>query len=150
MPSIIKSLYEARTNRVTIGTPAYSWKEFSWESHWHIQRSSHFRIIKCRLRCNITCMVQIGTTGATHIKYITSIKNKSCIVSICTNVNIHWYHRAFKCSFMKKYVRRTWALHGIDGWYLGLTLEHYRCYRVYATQTGGKEYLMQWNFYQET
>jgi hypothetical protein len=31
--------------------------------------------------------------------------------------------------------RRTWAVHGVDGWYLGGAPEHYRCYRVYASKT---------------
>ena len=31
--------------------------------------------------------------------------------------------------------RRTWAVHGVDGWYIGGAPEHYRCYRVYATKT---------------
>jgi hypothetical protein len=31
--------------------------------------------------------------------------------------------------------RRTWAAHGMDGWYLGGAPKHYRCYRVYATKT---------------
>jgi hypothetical protein len=34
--------------------------------------------------------------------------------------------------------RRTWAVHGVDGWYLGGAPEHYRCYRVYATKTGAE------------
>ena len=28
-----------------------------------------------------------------------------------------------------------WAAHGVDGWYLGPALEHYRFYRVYVTNT---------------
>ena len=31
--------------------------------------------------------------------------------------------------------RRTWAAHGIDGWYIGRAPEHYRCYRVYIPKT---------------
>ncbi len=31
--------------------------------------------------------------------------------------------------------RQTWGTHGINGWYLGPALEHYRCYRVFANQT---------------
>ena len=27
--------------------------------------------------------------------------------------------------------RRTWAYHGIDGWYIGPAMEHYRCMRCY-------------------
>eukprot|EP00957_Ditylum_brightwellii_P118156 9011374-Ditylum_brightwellii.AAC.1 len=35
----------------------------------------------------------------------------------------------------KSTVRKTWAPHGIDGWYIGPTPHHYRCYRVYVTAT---------------
>ena len=31
--------------------------------------------------------------------------------------------------------RKSWDPHGIDGWYLGPAMEHYRCYRLYATST---------------
>jgi hypothetical protein len=31
--------------------------------------------------------------------------------------------------------RRTWDPHGVDGWYLGAAPEHYRCHRVYVTNT---------------
>ena len=31
--------------------------------------------------------------------------------------------------------RKTWAVHGVEGWYLGGAREHYRCYRVYASKT---------------
>jgi len=31
--------------------------------------------------------------------------------------------------------RKSWATHGIDGWYLGPATEHYRCYRIYVTKT---------------
>ena len=31
--------------------------------------------------------------------------------------------------------RASWAAHGVDGWYLGPAVEHYRCYRVYVTNT---------------
>ncbi len=31
--------------------------------------------------------------------------------------------------------RKTWAVHGVDGWYIGGAPEHYRCYKVYATKT---------------
>jgi hypothetical protein len=32
-------------------------------------------------------------------------------------------------------IRQSWAPHGVDGWYLGPSLEHYRCYQVYANKT---------------
>jgi hypothetical protein len=32
-------------------------------------------------------------------------------------------------------VRRTWAPHGVDGWYLGGAPEHYRCHRIYVPKT---------------
>jgi hypothetical protein len=35
----------------------------------------------------------------------------------------------------KPSVRQSWAPHGVDGWYLGPVLEHYRCYQVYCTKT---------------
>jgi hypothetical protein len=31
--------------------------------------------------------------------------------------------------------RRTWALYGQDGWYIGPVLEHYRCCILYITKT---------------
>ena len=31
--------------------------------------------------------------------------------------------------------RRTWAPHGIDGWYIGPALDHYQCYRVRIPST---------------
>jgi hypothetical protein len=31
--------------------------------------------------------------------------------------------------------RGSWDPHGIDGWYLGPAMEHYRCYSVYANAT---------------
>ena len=31
--------------------------------------------------------------------------------------------------------RRTWASHGVDGWYLGAAPEHYHCHRTYITKT---------------
>jgi hypothetical protein len=34
--------------------------------------------------------------------------------------------------------RRTWAPYGLDGWYIGPSLQHYRCYTVYITKTRGK------------
>jgi hypothetical protein len=34
--------------------------------------------------------------------------------------------------------RRTWAPHGQDGWYIGLALEHYRCYTAYINKTRGE------------
>jgi hypothetical protein len=36
----------------------------------------------------------------------------------------------------KSGVWRTWAPHGVDGWYLGPPTEHYRCYTVFCTKTG--------------
>ena len=39
---------------------------------------------------------------------------------------------------VKPSVRASWSPHGIDGWYLGPAMEHYRCYRVYATETAAE------------
>ena len=38
----------------------------------------------------------------------------------------------------KPTVRGTWASHGVKGWYIGPSMEHYRCYHVYITKTGGE------------
>ena len=38
----------------------------------------------------------------------------------------------------KSTVRKTWAPHGVEGWYLGPATEHYRCCRVYASKIGGE------------
>ena len=32
--------------------------------------------------------------------------------------------------------RKTWAPHGVDGWYIGPALEHYRCITCYIPSTG--------------
>jgi hypothetical protein len=37
-------------------------------------------------------------------------------------------------------VRRSWAPHGVDGWYIGAAPHHYRCWRVFIPQTAGKRY----------
>ena len=31
--------------------------------------------------------------------------------------------------------RQTWAPHGLEGWYLGPAMDHYRCYHVYVPST---------------
>jgi hypothetical protein len=36
----------------------------------------------------------------------------------------------------KPHQRRTWAAHGINGFYLGPEMEHYRCHRIYYSLTG--------------
>jgi hypothetical protein len=38
----------------------------------------------------------------------------------------------------KPQVRPSWSPHGEEGWYLGPALDHYRCYRVYATATAAE------------
>ena len=30
---------------------------------------------------------------------------------------------------------RTWAPHGVDGWYIGPAMDHYQCYRVWIPST---------------
>ena len=32
--------------------------------------------------------------------------------------------------------RASWAYHGTDGWYIGPSLEHYRCVKIYVPETG--------------
>ncbi|EEC46594.1 predicted protein [Phaeodactylum tricornutum CCAP 1055/1] len=36
---------------------------------------------------------------------------------------------------VKPSVRETWAPHAVEGWYLGPALNHYRCHRVWITET---------------
>jgi hypothetical protein len=31
--------------------------------------------------------------------------------------------------------RKTWQTHGVEGWYIGMAPEHYRCHRVYIPST---------------
>ena len=38
----------------------------------------------------------------------------------------------------KPRVRKTWAPHGVEGWYIGPALEHYRCYKVYIHTTAAE------------
>jgi hypothetical protein len=45
--------------------------------------------------------------------------------------------------------RRTWAPHGQDWWYIGPTLEHYRCYTVYITKTRGNRIVETVEFFPE-
>jgi hypothetical protein len=45
--------------------------------------------------------------------------------------------------------RSTWAPHGLDGWYLGPALEHYRCYTVYITKTRGNRIVETVDFFPE-
>ena len=43
-----------------------------------------------------------------------------------------------KCIAHEKASQRgTWAPHGQHGWYVGATLEHYRCYQIYIPKTQG-------------
>jgi hypothetical protein len=42
--------------------------------------------------------------------------------------------------------RRTWAPHGKDGWYIGPSLKHYRCYTVYITKTRSNRIVETVNF----
>ena len=41
----------------------------------------------------------------------------------------------------KSNIRKAWAPYGVEGWYLGPALGHYRCYRVYTAKTGGERVL---------
>jgi hypothetical protein len=55
-----------------------------------------------------------------------------------------WRHQA------QEYIRRTWAPHGQDGWYIGPALEHYRCYTVYINKTRGERIVETVDFFPET
>jgi hypothetical protein len=43
--------------------------------------------------------------------------------------------------------RRTWALHGQCGWYIGPALEHYRCYTVYINKTRSERVVEKVDFF---
>jgi hypothetical protein len=45
--------------------------------------------------------------------------------------------------------RSTWAPHGLDGWYIGPALEHYRCYTVHITKTRGYRIVETVDFFPE-
>ena len=34
--------------------------------------------------------------------------------------------------------RDTYGAHGVDGWYVGPSMEHYRCYHCFVNKTGGE------------
>ena len=38
----------------------------------------------------------------------------------------------------KPTVKGTWESHGVKGWYLGPSMNHYQCHHVYVTKTRGK------------
>ena len=38
----------------------------------------------------------------------------------------------------KPKVHETWAPHAVEGWYTGPALDHYRCYKVWATETSAE------------
>ena len=38
----------------------------------------------------------------------------------------------------KPHEKLTYALHSVNGWYLGTAVHHYRCYTFYNIDTGGK------------
>jgi hypothetical protein len=46
--------------------------------------------------------------------------------------------------------RRTCAPHGQDGWYIGPTLEHYRCYTIYVNKTRGERIVETVDFFPGT
>jgi hypothetical protein len=36
--------------------------------------------------------------------------------------------------------RRSWATHGVEGWYVGHASKHYRCYHIYVTSIAATRY----------
>jgi hypothetical protein len=51
--------------------------------------------------------------------------NRTPLAPLGTKVIIH----------KKPSERRSWAPHGLDGWYVGHAPEHYRCYKIFVTAT---------------
>ena len=39
----------------------------------------------------------------------------------------------------KPTVRGMWASHGVKDWYIGPSMNHYRCHHVYVTKTRGEQ-----------
>ena len=54
--------------------------------------------------------------------------NKTPLAPVGTKVIIH----------KKPTSRPPWSPHGVNGWYLGPAMEHYRCYQVWARNTRSK------------
>ena len=63
--------------------------------------------------------------------------NKTPMVPPGTKVLIH----------DKPVQQKSWNPHGSEGWYLGTSLEHYRCYRVYTKKQEPKRLWKRWMFF---
>ena len=37
--------------------------------------------------------------------------------------------------YIKPHRRKTWGAHSVDGWYLGTSVKHYRCHRIWNVET---------------
>jgi hypothetical protein len=55
--------------------------------------------------------------------------NRTALAPLGTKVLIH----------EKPDIRGTWAPHAVEGWYLGPTMRHYKCYRVWAWNTNAEQ-----------
>ena len=51
--------------------------------------------------------------------------NKTTLAPVGTKVIVHENLES----------RPTWSPHGVDGWYLGLAMHHYRCYQIWIRDT---------------
>ena len=39
---------------------------------------------------------------------------------------------------LKSKKRKSWSVHGIDAWYIGPSMDHYRCFKCYIPETGAE------------
>jgi hypothetical protein len=99
---------------------------------------------------------QIITTCSHHIEHVKNIKNLHKL-SASTHIDGQYdFNRAPLAPRGTRIIahetasrRRTWAPHDQDGWYIGLALEHYRCYTVYITNTRAERVVETVDFFPE-
>ena len=81
---------------------------------------------QAELTLNLLCLSQLNPklSAYAQLEGIFDL-NKTHLAPPGTRVIIH----------EKPAQRRTWAPHGIDGWYVGPALDHYQCHRVWIPST---------------
>ena len=50
-------------------------------------------------------------------------------------MRLSWRHQEKIIAHEKPNQQATWSKHGVWGWYICPALEHYRCYKVFVTET---------------
>jgi hypothetical protein len=111
----------------------------SWKDHFIAGLSSTDKqfpmhlwcrlITQCTLTLNLLCQSRINPRLSSEAQLNGAFDfNRTPLAPPGTRVIIH----------EQTGVRRTWSVHGTDGWYLGPAPEHYRCYTVYCSKTGNE------------